>query len=59
VVSLTFLTLVEKFGPTWTFWLYGVLSIAAWLFSYKLVPETKGRTLEEIEAFWHQGKPRA
>jgi len=40
------------FGPTWTFWLYGVLAIAAWIFSYALVPETKGRTLEEIEAFW-------
>ena len=52
VVSLTFLTLVQMFGPTWTFWLYGVLAIAAWIFSYALVPETKGRTLEEIEAFW-------
>src|SRR5580700_10408974 len=52
VVSLTFLTLVQMFGPTWTFWLYGLLAIAAWIFSYSLVPETKGRTLEEIEAFW-------
>jgi MFS transporter, SP family, galactose:H+ symporter len=59
VVSLTFLTLVEKFGPTWTFWLYGALAIAAWIFSYKLVPETKGRTLEEIETFWHRDKSRA
>src|SRR3984957_17197571 len=52
IVSLTFLTLVQEFGPTWTFWLYGVLAIAAWIFSSSLVPETKGRTLEEIEAFW-------
>ena len=59
VVSLTFLTLIEKFGPTRTFWLYGVLAIAAWIFSYKLVPETKGRTLEEIEAFWHRSKTNA
>jgi len=54
LVSITFLTLVEMLGPSWTFWLYGVLAIAAWLFSYYLVPETKGRTLEEIEQSWHQ-----
>lgn len=62
LVSLTFLTLIEGvhyngrllvLGPTKTFWLYGLLAIAAWLFSYFLVPETKGRTLEEIERVWH------
>lgn len=53
VVSLTFLTLIESLGATKTFWLYGVLAIASWLFSYFLVPETKGRTLEEIERSWH------
>jgi hypothetical protein len=49
VVSLTFLSLVEALGPSWTFWLYGVLAIGSLLFSYFVVPETKGRTLEEIE----------
>ncbi len=49
LVSLTFLTLIEMLGRTWTFWLYAVLAIASWAFSYYLVPETKGRTLEEIE----------
>jgi len=52
LVSLTFLTLVQTFGPSQTFWLYGVLAVAAWIFSYYLVPETKGRTLEEIENSW-------
>jgi sugar porter (SP) family MFS transporter len=52
VVSITFLSLVQAVGPSWTFWLYGVLSIAAFLFSYYMVPETKGRTLEEIEQGW-------
>jgi len=52
VVSLTFLTFIEALGPTKTFWLYGVLAVASWLFSYFLVPETKGRTLEEIERSW-------
>jgi SP family galactose:H+ symporter-like MFS transporter len=52
IVSLTFLTLLEKFGPSLTFALYASASVASWLFSYYLVPETKGRTLEQIEAFW-------
>lgn len=54
VVSLTFLTLLHAIGPTRTFWIYALFSIAAWFFSYQLVPETKGRTLEEIERFWHK-----
>jgi SP family galactose:H+ symporter-like MFS transporter len=54
LVSLTFLTLLQEIGATRTFWLYGVFAIGAWLFSYYLVPETKGRTLEEIEAFWRK-----
>lgn len=54
LVSLTFLTLLQMIGATRTFWLYGVFAIGAWIFSYYLVPETKGRTLEEIEAFWRK-----
>lgn len=52
LVSMTFLTLVELIGPKWTFWLYGGFAVAAWIFSYIVVPETKGRTLEEIEQSW-------
>jgi sugar porter (SP) family MFS transporter len=52
VVSLTFLTLLQSLGPSQTFWLYGIIAVGAWIFSYVFVPETKGRTLEEIEAFW-------
>jgi MFS transporter, SP family, galactose:H+ symporter len=54
LVSLTFLTLLKKIGPPPTFWLYGLFAVGAWLFSYYLVPETKGRTLEEIEASWRK-----
>lgn len=49
LVSLTFLTLVQALGPTRTFWLYALFAVGAWFFAYYLVPETKGRTLEEIE----------
>ncbi len=52
VVSMTFLSLVELIGLAWAFWLYGLLAIAALAFCYYLVPETKGRSLEEIEASW-------
>lgn len=54
LVSLTFLTLLEAMGASRTFWLYGVFAIGAWIFSYYLVPETKGRTLEQIEEFWRE-----
>jgi len=54
LVSLTFLTLLQMIGPTRTFWLYGSFAVAAWIFSYFRVPETKGRTLEEIEESWRR-----
>src|SRR5947208_6520962 len=61
VVSLTFLTLVQKLGASSTFLLYAFASVASWLFAYYFVPETKGRTLEQIEAFWrvrHRARQR-
>jgi hypothetical protein len=36
--------------------LYGVIAIGAWIFFYLLVPETKGKTLEQIEEHWRSGK---
>ena len=60
VVAVTFLTLVGVLGHAGTFWLYGVIAIGAWVFLYLLVPETKGKTLEQIEEHWRAGKhPRA
>ncbi len=52
LVSITFLSLVNLLGQAETFWLYGVIAIGAWIFFYKLIPETKGKSLEEIEAQW-------
>ncbi len=55
LVAVTFLSLKDRLGPSLTFWVYALLAIASWLFSYYLVPETKGRTLEEIEhSFRHR-----
>ncbi len=59
-VAITFLTLVGVLGHAGTFWLYGVIAIGAWVFFYLLVPETKGKSLEQIEAHWRAEKsPRA
>jgi predicted MFS family arabinose efflux permease len=43
-------------GKAATFWLYGAVTIGAWLFAFFLVPETKGKTLEQIEAYMRAGK---
>lgn len=60
LVALTFLTLIQQAGRSLTFWIYGLVSIGAWLFAWFWVPETKGRSLEEIEACFQAGKhPRA
>jgi SP family galactose:H+ symporter-like MFS transporter len=48
LVALTSLTLIEHLGPAYTFWIYAVLSGTCWIFSYYFVPETRGRTLEQI-----------
>jgi sugar porter (SP) family MFS transporter len=56
LVAVTFLTLVGVLGHAGTFWLYGVIAIGAWVFFYLLVPETKDKTLEQIEQHWRSGK---
>jgi MFS transporter, SP family, xylose:H+ symportor len=58
VVSLTFpvmndnIWLTEKFHHGFSYWIYGVMGILSAIFMWKLVPETKGKTLEEIEHLW-------
>ena len=49
VVSLTFLPLIDAVGETAVFWGYGLISIGAFIFVYLLMPETKGRSLEQIQ----------
>ena len=60
IVALSFLTLTQVLGKAATFWLYGAVTVGAWFFAFFLVPETKGKTLEQIEAHLRSGKhPRA
>ncbi len=52
LVTMTFLTLVETIGMSGSFLVYAALCLAALVFCLRFVPETKSRTLEEIEASW-------
>jgi sugar porter (SP) family MFS transporter len=55
LVALTFLSLLRSIGRPWTFWLYALVGLIAWFFVFRRVPETKGKTLEQIEARWRAG----
>ena len=44
--------LTQTFHHGFSYWIYGAMSILAALFMWKLVPETKGKTLEEMEKLW-------
>ena len=57
VVTLTFLSLVRALTAPGAFLLYAVVCVAAFLFVRFAVPETKGRSLEEIESWWLAGRP--
>jgi SP family xylose:H+ symportor-like MFS transporter len=46
--------LVEHFHHGFAYWIYGVMGIIAALFMWRMVPETKGRTLEQMEALWRE-----
>jgi sugar porter (SP) family MFS transporter len=52
VVTLTFLSLIRWLGVSGTFGIYAILSVAAFIFIWKMVPETKGKTLEQIQHEW-------
>ncbi len=52
IVTQTFPMLKDGIGPAATFWIYAGCSLASTLFVVCCLPETKGKTLEEIEAGW-------
>jgi sugar porter (SP) family MFS transporter len=46
--------LVEKFNRAFPFWVYGGMCVILVIFVLLFVPETKGKTLEEIEKHWQR-----
>lgn len=43
-------------NPAGAFWLYAAIGTAGLIWGYFYLPETKGKTLEQIEEHWRQGK---
>ena len=64
IVSSTFIPLYNmemghmgaKFGHCFVYAMYGIICVIAALFVYKLVPETKGKTLEDMTKLWRKQK---
>lgn len=58
VISVTFpimaksTYLTETFNNGFAYWIYGIMSVLAAIFVLKYVPETKGKTLEEMNKLW-------
>ncbi|PYV84538.1 MAG: MFS transporter [Acidobacteria bacterium] len=52
LVTFTFLSLVKVLNLWGTFAIYGSLSFVCLIYVWKMVPETKGRTLEHIQEDW-------
>jgi len=57
IVALSFLSLVDLIGRGGAFWLFSLIGLASLFFCYFFVPETKGCSLEDIEADMHARKP--
>jgi len=62
IVSWTFpmlndnIALTTRFNHGFAYWIYAIMGVLSALFIWKLVPETKGKTLEEIEKIWKKKK---
>ena len=54
LVSQGFLSLVDAIGDGPSFWLFALFCGLGWIWIYHAVPETKGRSLEQIQRFWQQ-----
>jgi len=44
--------LTNQFNHGFSYWIYGIMGFLAAILVWKLVPETKGKTLEEMEKLW-------
>jgi len=54
IVSLTFLSLISALGISLTFWVYTLICFLALWFVVRKVPETRGKSLEQIQKFWQK-----
>ncbi len=54
VLTITFLSLAKALTPTGAFCVYGLMCAVTFLMIWRLLPETKGRTLEQIDDYWRR-----
>ena len=59
LVSEFFLTLIDAIGSSATFWLFAAFAVIAYVWIWRKVPETKGKSLEEIQEVWDHHDPVA
>lgn len=52
IIGQTIPLSLENLGPALTFWIFALFCIPTIYIGARLVPETKGKTLEEIERYW-------
>ncbi len=52
-ISSTYPAMME-FSGGFTYGFYGLMSVLSLLFVWKMIPETKGKTLEEMEGLWEK-----
>lgn len=55
LISSTYPAMMEL-SSGGTYWFYGVMSVLSFVFVWKMVPETKNKTLEEMEQLWQPRK---
>jgi SP family galactose:H+ symporter-like MFS transporter len=56
LITLTFLTAVDGLGKDVVFWIYAGFAALGLVFVRFFIPETKGRALEDIDAYWTEGR---
>ena len=47
----------DKFNGALPYFIFAFFCVVTMVFVWKLVPETKGKTLEEMEALWTRSEP--
>ena len=52
VIISQFTPVLLKIGESITFWIFMINALILLIFTLRFIPETKGKTLEEIEQFW-------
>ena len=55
IIAFTFLKLINGIGIASTFWIYSLICVVGLIWGWYYIPETKGKSLEEIENHWREG----